>query len=184
MPVFPYKGVWPTIEQDVFLAPGAMIIGNVTIRSGASIWYNTVVRGDTAPIIIGQRTNVQDNCTLHVDADAPLTIGDECTIGHNAVVHGATLGDQVLIGINAVVLSHAEIGSRTMVGACALVSEQKQIPAGVLALGVPAKVVRELREAEIAHLLESVNGYYERAREHQQATAATPGEWHAPGGPA
>jgi gamma-carbonic anhydrase len=171
MPIFPYKGVWPTIEHDVFLAPGAMIIGNVTIRSGASIWYNTVVRGDSAPIVIGRRTNVQDNCTLHVDADAPLTIGDECTIGHNSVVHGAILGNQVLIGINAVVLSHAEIGARTIVGACALISEQKHIPPGVLALGVPAKVVRELHEAEIAHLQESATSYYKRARDHQEATA-------------
>src|SRR5712691_279129 len=85
MPVFPYNSVWPTIADDVFIAPGAMIIGDVTIGEGASIWYNAVVRGDTAPIVIGRRTNVQDNCTLHVDAGAPLTIGDECTVGHNSV---------------------------------------------------------------------------------------------------
>lgn len=169
MPVFPYKGVWPTIADDVFIAPGAMVIGNVTIGEGASIWYNAVVRGDSAPIVIGRRTNVQDNCTLHVDADAPLTIGEECTIGHNAVVHGATLGDRVLVGINAVVLSHAEIGSRTMIGACSLVSEHKQMPGEILALGIPAKVVRALREEEIAHLKQSADGYCERARAHTSA---------------
>ena len=76
MPVFPFKGVWPTIAEDVFIAPGAMIIGNVTIHEGASIWYNTVLRGDSAPIVIGRGTNIQDNCTLHVDGDAPLTIGE------------------------------------------------------------------------------------------------------------
>lgn len=169
MPVLPYKGVWPTIAEDVFLAPGAMVIGNVTIEAGASIWYNAVVRGDSAPIVIGRRTNVQDNCTLHVDADAPLTIGEECTIGHNAVVHGATLGDRVLIGINAVILSHAEIGSRTIVGAGAVLSEHKRLPEGMLALGIPAKVVRPLREEEIEHLKESADGYCERTRGHRQA---------------
>lgn len=168
MPVLPYKGVWPTIADNVFIAPGAIIIGNVTIEEGASIWYNTVVRGDGAPIVIGRRTNIQDNCTLHVDADAPLTIGEECTIGHNAVVHGATLGNHVLIGMNAVILSHAEIGSQTIVGACSLVSERKSIPEGVLALGVPAKVVRVLRAEELEHLQESADGYCKRAQEHKQ----------------
>lgn len=167
MPVLPYKGVWPTIADDVFIAPGAMIIGNVTIEEGASIWYNAVVRGDSAPIVIGRRTNIQDNCTLHVDEDAPLTIGEECTIGHNAVVHGATLGDQVLVGINAVILSHAEIGSRSMVGAGALITEHKRFPEGVLALGMPAKVARPLSEEEVTHLKESADGYYERAQGHR-----------------
>src|SRR5438067_4114927 len=142
MPVFPFNGVLPTIAKDVFIAPGVMIIGNVTIQEGVSIWYNAVVRGDTAPIVIGRRTNIQDNCTLHVDADAPLMIGEECTVGHGAVVHGATVGDHVPVGMKAVVLSHAQVGSNTIVGACSLVGERKSIPGGVLALGVPAKVVR------------------------------------------
>ncbi len=169
MPIFPYKGVWPTIADDVFIAPGAMVIGNVTIGAGASIWYNAVVRGDSTPIVIGRRTNVQDNCTLHVDADAPLTIGEECTIGHNAIDHGATLGDRVLVGMSAVILSHAEVGSQSIIGACALVNERKQIPTEVLALGVPAKVVRPLRENELAHLRESAEGYCQRAQDHRQA---------------
>src|SRR5579863_7772119 len=130
MPILVYKGIWPTIAEDVFIAPGAMVIGNVTITEGASIWYNTVVRGDSAPIVIGRGTNIQDNCTLHVDADAPLTIGEECTLGHGAVVHGATIADHVLIGMQAVVLSHAQVGSNTIVGACALVGERKVIPGG------------------------------------------------------
>lgn len=170
MPVLPFKGIVPTIAEDVFIAPGAMVIGDVTIHSGASIWYNTVIRGDSAPIVIGRNTNIQDNCTLHVDADAPLTIGAECTIGHNAVVHGATLGDCVLVGINAVVLSHVTIGSQTLIGACALVSEHKQIPEGVLVMGVPAKVVRALNEAEKEGLAKSAAGYCERAREHNTGT--------------
>jgi gamma-carbonic anhydrase len=172
MPILPFKGVWPTIADDVFIAPGAIVIGNVTILAGASVWYNTVIRGDSAPIIIGRSTNIQDNCTLHVDADAPLTIGDECTIGHNAVVHGARLGNRVLVGIGAVVLSHASIGAQTLIGACALVSEHKQLPGGVLVMGVPAKVIRELSETEIDNLAKSAAGYCERAREHRDTDDA------------
>ncbi len=173
MTILPYKGVWPTIAADVFLATGVVIIGNVTISEGASIWYNTVIRGDGAPIAIGRRTNIQDNCTLHVDADATLTIGDECTIGNNELVHGATLGNRVLIGINAVVLSHAEIGAGTILGASALVSEHKHIPGGVLAIGVPAQVKRALNDAEHVHLLSSAEGYYQRALEHKRSLAST-----------
>ena len=169
MPILPYKGIWPTIAEDVFIAPGAMVIGNVTIHEGASIWYNTVIRADAAPIVIGRRTNIQDNCTLHVDADAPLTIGDECTIGHSAVVHGATLGNRVLVGMNAVVLSHARIGSHTIIGACSLVGEHKSIPGGVLALGVPARVKRDLTDAEQHQLLTNAEGYCQRAIEHRES---------------
>lgn len=167
MPILPYKGIMPTIAEDVFIAPGAMVIGNVTIHAGASIWYNTVVRGDMAPIVIGRRTNIQDNCTLHVDADAPLTIGDDCTIGHGAILHGATLGDTILVGMNAVVLSHAQVGSRTLIGACTLVGEGKSIPEGVLALGIPAKVTRNLIDAELENLIASAAGYCERAIWHK-----------------
>ena len=169
MAIFPFQGVWPKIAEDVFLAPGAVVIGDVTIREGASVWYNAVIRGDTAPIVIGRRSNIQDNCTLHTDADAPLTIGDECTIGHNAVVHGATLGDRVLVGMQAVILSHARIGSQTIIGACALVSEGKEIASGHLAIGIPAKVVRELTEAEREELIKSADGYCERGRNHRRS---------------
>lgn len=173
MPVLPFNGIWPTIAPDVFIAPGAMVIGNVTIREGASIWYNAVIRGDNASIVIGRRTNIQDNCTLHVDADAPLIIGDECTVGHNAVVHGATLGDHILVGMNAVVLSHAEVGPETIIGANALVSERKQIPGGNLIVGLPAKVARPLNEAERASLVESADRYYKNATQHRISTDST-----------
>jgi carbonic anhydrase/acetyltransferase-like protein (isoleucine patch superfamily) len=175
MRILPYKGVWPTIEESVFIAPGVVIIGDVTIREGANIWYNTVIRGDTGPIVIGRRTNIQDNCTLHLDADAPLTIGDECTIGHGAVIHGAQLEDHVLVGMGAVVLNHAYVASTTIIGACALVGERKHIPGGVLALGVPAKVVRNLTPEEIEHIVTSAAGYYERALEHKKALESLSG---------
>src|SRR5206468_10373499 len=128
-----------------------------------------VVRGDSAPIVIGRRTNVQDNCTLHVDADAPLTIGEGCTLGHGAIVHGATVGNHVLVGMNASVLSHAQVGSNTIIGACALVGERKSIPEKVLAVGIPAKVLRELTQAEQEGIVDSAAGYCERARLHQES---------------
>src|SRR5713101_2241619 len=171
MPVFPYNGIWPTIADDVFIAPGAVVIGNVTIHEGASIWYNAVVRGDSASIVIGRHTNIQDNCTLHVDMDAPLTIGDECTIGHGAIVHGATVGNRVLIAMNAVVLSHAQVGSNTIIGACTLVGEQKQIPEGVMDVGAPAKVLRELSEEEQERIINGTNRYYEFAAAHKKSLA-------------
>src|SRR5207244_6267490 len=117
---------------------------------------------DTAPSVIGRQTNIQDNCTLHVDAGAPLTIGDECTIGHGAVVHGATLGNQVFVGMKAVILSHARIGSRTIIGACALVGEHKDIPEGVLMLGMPDKYVSEQSEEEEEIIVSSVERYYDK----------------------
>ena len=169
MPILPFKGIMPTIAEDVFIAPGAMVIGDVTIHEGASIWYNAVVRGDSAPIVIGRRTNIQDNCTLHVDADAPLTIGEGCTVGHGAIVHGATVGDHVLVAMNAVVLSHAQVGANTIIGACALVGEHKNIPSGVLAVGVPAKVVRELTQSEQKHIVTSAADYSERAAAHKES---------------
>ncbi len=172
MPVLPYKGKWPTIADNVFIAPGAMVIGDVTIHEGASIWYNTVVRGDTAAIVIGKNTNIQDNCTLHVDPGAPLTIGEECTIGHGAIVHGATIKDQVLIAMHATVLSHAQVGAQTLIGANALVGEYKVMPGGVLALGVPAKVVRELSEEEGQRIRQSASGYCQRASEHLESLKA------------
>jgi gamma-carbonic anhydrase len=175
MPVFPFNGVWPTIADDVFIAPGAMIIGDVTIHEGASIWYNAVVRGDVAPIVIGRHTNIQDNCTLHVDADAPLTIGDDCTVGHGAVVHGATVDHHVLVGMQAVVLSHSQVGSGTIIGACALVAEHKSIPGGVLAIGIPAKVARPLTPEESAHIVSSAEGYSERGKLHKTSTSSFQG---------
>jgi carbonic anhydrase/acetyltransferase-like protein (isoleucine patch superfamily) len=163
MPIFPHNGVWPTIAKDVFIAPGAMIIGDVTLHEGVSIWYNAVLRADSAPIVVGRDTNIQDNCTLHVDADAPLTIGEACTIGHNAVVHGATLADHILVGMQAVVLSHAHIDAYTVLGACALVSEGKHVPEGKLAIGVPARPMRDLTSTERSGIVLSAQHYAQLA---------------------
>ncbi|GCE18041.1 gamma carbonic anhydrase family protein [Dictyobacter kobayashii] len=172
MPVLPYRGVWPTIGKDVFIAPGAMVIGNVVLEEGVSIWYNAVLRGDSANIVVRRHSNIQDNCTLHVDAGAPIEIGEECTIGHNAVVHGATLGARVLVGMNAVVLSHARIDAETIIGASALVGEGKHIQGHVLALGMPARVARSLNENELLVLELSARHYAELAQEYRAEEAS------------
>ena len=113
--IIKYKNKEPRIGKDVFIAPTATVIGDVTIADNASIWYGAVVRGDLASIAIGKNTNIQDNCTLHADKDIPLNIGSNVTVGHNAVVHGCTLEDRCLIGINAVVLNRAVVKSGTIV---------------------------------------------------------------------
>lgn len=168
MPILSYKGVRPKIAEGVFIAPGAVIIGDVTIHEGASVWFNAVIRGDSAPIVIGPHSNIQDNCTLHADPGAPVTIGASCTIGHNAIVHGATLGDHVLVGMGAIVLNHAVVGSNTILGASTLVSESKQVPDGSLAIGIPAKVVRPLTENERLMLSVSADNYSKKAAEYLQ----------------
>lgn len=157
-----------TAGDEFFVAPSAAVIGRVTLGRDASIWFGTVLRGDSNVIRIGERTNVQDNAVIHVDADAPATIGNEVTIGHAAVVHGCTIGDRTLIGINATILSHAVIGAHCIVGAGALITERKQFPDGSLIIGAPARRARELTPAEIAMLAESAAHYAELGRRYRR----------------
>ncbi|MFZ1986922.1 MAG: gamma carbonic anhydrase family protein [Desulfatitalea sp.] len=149
--IIPYNGKYPTIGKNVFIAPSAAIIGDVVIADDASVWFGAVVRGDRDRITIGAGSNVQDNCTLHVDTDHPLTIGSQVTIGHNAVVHGCTIEDQVLIGIGAVVLNDAMIASGSVVAAGAMVAEGMQVGPLQLAAGVPAKLKKTYDATRAAH---------------------------------
>lgn len=144
--ILSYKGVTPDTKNAGFIAPSADILGDVKIGEDSTIWFNAVVRGDCAPIIIGSNTNVQDNATLHTDIGVPLVIGDSVTIGHNAVVHCAEVGDNTLIGMNATVLGRAKIGKNCIIGAGALVGEGKVIEDNSLVVGVPGKVIRKLTE--------------------------------------
>ena len=120
------NGNEPQIEQEVFIAEDSKIIGDVYIKSGASIWFNSIVRGDLGPIKIGKKTNIQENSTLHIDADSPLIIGDDVTVGHNSVLHGCTINNNCIIGMGAVILNNANIGKNTIIGAGALVPENKK----------------------------------------------------------
>lgn len=161
---YTYKGIAPNIADNVYIAPGAQVIGDVQIGSGSSLWPNAVVRGDMAPITIGEETNIQDNSTLHVDSGHPLTIGNSVTVGHNAILHGCTIMDHALIGMGAIVLDGAKVGEFALIGAGSLIPPGKEIPPRSLVVGSPGKVVRELSEEEMKHLKQSATVYAEKAQ--------------------
>ncbi|MFE6281511.1 gamma carbonic anhydrase family protein [Streptomyces sp. NPDC057877] len=160
-------GKEPKVDAEAFVAPTASVIGDVTLHAGASVWYGAVLRGDVERISVGANSNVQDNCTLHADPGFPVTVGERVSIGHNAVVHGATVEDDCLIGMGATVLNGAVIGAGSLVAAQALVPQGMRVPPGSLVAGVPAKVKRELTEEEREGV--SLNGtmYAALAGEHR-----------------
>ena len=158
----------PKIHPDTFIADNAVIIGDVTIEKGVSIWYGAVLRGDEASIHVGEGSNIQDNAVVHVYPERPVSIGKNCSIGHGAIVHGCTLHDYVIVGINATVLDKANIHSYSIIGANALVKEGQVIPQKSLAVGVPAKIVRE-NDPEIRKVTEyNAEAYYKLRDEHLQ----------------
>ena len=154
MTIYTLNGVAPTCpgSAEFWVAPGAHVIGNVSIGRSVSIWFGAVIRGDNEPVVLGGGTNVQDNAVLHTDPGFPLKIGAQCTIGHSAIVHGCTIGDRSLVGMGATVLNGAVIERNCLVGANALVPEGVCIPEGSLFLGVPGRVVRELSPEEVSSL--------------------------------
>ncbi|MBE0613093.1 MAG: gamma carbonic anhydrase family protein [Burkholderiales bacterium] len=149
---------------DWYIAENATVVGSVLIEDRASIWFNVVIRGDNDQITIGEGSNVQDSSMLHTDAGIKLSLGRNVSIGHLVMLHGCSVGDGSLIGINSVILNHAVIGKHSLIGAGSLIPEGKTIPDGVLALGSPAKVVRDLSQAEIANLQNIADGYVRRAK--------------------
>jgi carbonic anhydrase/acetyltransferase-like protein (isoleucine patch superfamily) len=161
----------PTIDETAFIADGARIVGNVSLGAGSSVWYNAVLRGDSAPIVIGPDSNVQDNVSLHVDAGHPVVIGAKVSIGHNAVVHGCTIGDGTLVGMGSVILSGAVIGAGCLIAGGAVVLGGSEIPPGSLVAGVPAKVRRALTEEERDGLIVNADIYLEHVSTHVAATA-------------
>lgn len=150
--------------DDVFIAPDASVIGNCELGEDSSVWFHAVLRGDNDPIKIGKKSNVQDGSVLHTDIGAPLTIGDGVTIGHRAMLHGCTIGDDSLIGMGATILNHAKIGKNCLVGANSLVTEGKSFPDGVLIVGSPATVKRELKPEEIELIKMSSEIYVANAK--------------------
>ncbi len=158
--------------ERFWIAPDADIIGDVTLGEDASVWFHAVIRGDNDPIVIGARTNVQDGAVLHSDDGVPLTIGDDVTIGHKVMVHSCTVGEGSLIGIGAVILGHARIGACSIVGAGALVPEGKEYPDGVLLVGSPARVVRELTPEQIGMLKHSAAHYVRNWRRYKRDLVA------------
>jgi carbonic anhydrase/acetyltransferase-like protein (isoleucine patch superfamily) len=164
----PYLDHHPQVDESVFLAEGAIVVGDVQIGPDASVWFNAVVRGDSAPVRIGARTNIQDGAVLHTDDGRPCTVGDDCTIGHRAIVHGCTVASGVLVGIGAIVLSGASIGRESLVGAGALVPQGAEFAPRSLLLGAPARVVRELTDDDVEGLIRrGVRAYLGYAREYR-----------------
>ena len=162
--ILEYEGVKPKLGKGCYVAPTATLIGDLMLGDGSSIWFNTVVRADVHSIRIGRDTNVQDLCMLHVtNGRFPLTIGDEVTVGHHAVVHGATLGDRILVGMGAIILDGSEIGSDSIVAAGSLVVEGSRIPPGSVIMGAPAKRVREVTERDKARIREGYESYRSHA---------------------
>jgi carbonic anhydrase/acetyltransferase-like protein (isoleucine patch superfamily) len=158
---------WPArlrLHPTAFVAPGATVVGEVTLGEHASVWFGTVVRGDGAPITIGAHTNLQDLTLVHVDEDAPAVVGARVTVGHRAIIHGCTIEDDCLIGMGAIVLSKARVGAGSLVGAGALVTEGQVIPPGSLAVGAPARVLGPVKENHRAAIAEGARHYAELAR--------------------
>jgi len=172
VPLLAFNGVTPTLAPDVFVAPGAMVIGDVTIGEGSSVWYNAVLRGDIAPIRIGKGSNVQDGAVLHVDEGVPCVLGDEVVIGHGAVVHSATVGNGAMVAMHATLLSHAKIGDECIVGANALVAEGKEFPARSLIVGVPGKVLRDVTNEQAEAIRENARRYAAYAQKHRAAMSS------------
>lgn len=164
MPVYTIGQKAPQLDTSTWIAPNATVIGDVRLGANASIWWNAVLRGDNDPITIGDHTNIQDGSVLHTDEGVPLTIGANVTVGHMVMLHGCTVGDNTLIGIGSIILNRAEIGKNSIVGANTLISEGKRFPDGVLIVGSPGKVVRELSAEEIIRLTQSAEHYVEHAR--------------------
>ncbi|MDQ1574887.1 MAG: hypothetical protein QOH55_37 [Microbacteriaceae bacterium] len=161
----------PTIDADAWVAPGAVLAGNITLHPGASVWYNAVLRAEAEPIVIGARSNLQDNVSCHVDHGFPLTLGAGVSVGHGAVLHGCTVEDDVLVGMSATVLNGAVIGAGSLLAAGTVVLEGTVVPPRSLVAGVPGKVRREITDAELAGIRRNAAGYVSHTERHRTANA-------------
>lgn len=160
--IIPYLDKQPIIDESVFVAPGAYIIGDVTIGAQSTIWFNSVIRGDEDSIQIGKRCSIQDNATLHHYEGAPIIIEDEVTVGHQAILHGCKIGKRSIIGMGSVVLDHVEIGDECIIGANTLITSGTHIPPRSLVVGSPGKVVRSLTEKDLELIQVSIDTYVQK----------------------
>jgi carbonic anhydrase/acetyltransferase-like protein (isoleucine patch superfamily) len=162
-------GKEPAIDPEAFAAPTSVVMGDVSVAAGASVWYQTVLRADCGPITIGAGSNIQDNCTVHSDPGFPVTVGERVSVGHNAILHGCTVEDDVLVGMGATVLNGAHIGTGSLIAAQALVPQGMRVPPGSLVAGVPAKVRRELTQEERDGIKLNAAVYLDLAAQHRDA---------------
>jgi carbonic anhydrase/acetyltransferase-like protein (isoleucine patch superfamily) len=164
----------PFLHPEAWVAPGAVVVGKVTLGRASSVWYGSVLRADDAEIIVGAECNIQDLCCLHVDAGEPALLEDRVSLGHHVTVHGAHVETGALVGIGAIVLGSARVGAGTLVAAGTVVLPGTRLPAGVLAAGVPCRVVRELTDADRASFAQTATNYVRKAGRHRGATWAEP----------
>ena len=167
MAIYELEGRAPQLAASAWVADSAQVMGDVTLGEDVSVWFGSVLRGDTSSLHIGAGTNIQDGSVLHADPGQPLVVGERVTVGHQVMLHGCTIGDESLIGIGAVILNGAKIGKNCLVGAGALVTEGKEFPDGSMIIGSPAKVVRELTAEQIEGLRQSAQHYIGNARRYQ-----------------
>ena len=166
MAEYPRTGLFRPLEDGAFAATNAVVTGDVTLAEDVGIWFGCVVRGDDAPLTIGRRTNVHDLTMVHADTGVPNVIGEECTVGHRVVLHGAEVGDRCLIGMGAVLLGGSRIGEESIIAAGAVVKEGAVIPPRSLVVGVPGRVVREVTDEQVASILASAEGYVRKLRQY------------------
>jgi carbonic anhydrase/acetyltransferase-like protein (isoleucine patch superfamily) len=166
--LYSYNGKTPDVDQTVFIAPGAHIIGDVKIGKESTIWFNAVLRGDEAPITIGERCSIQDNSTCHLYAEFPLVIEDEVTVGHNVILHGCTIRRRSIIGMGSTILDGAEIGEECIIGANTLIPPGKKIPPRSLVVGSPGKIVREINEKDLELIQLSIDTYVQKGKEYRE----------------
>lgn len=155
-------------HSSVFIATGAIVVGDVHLAEEVSVWFNAVIRGDTETLRIGARTNIQDLSMIHADPGYPVIIGEDCTIGHRVIVHGAKIGRMSLIGMGAILLNGVEVGEESIVGAGALLTQNKKFPPRSLILGSPAKVVREITEEDMESIRHGAEHYVEKAKQYRE----------------
>jgi carbonic anhydrase/acetyltransferase-like protein (isoleucine patch superfamily) len=167
--VLPHGDTFPQVPESAWVAPGAYVIGDVYLGEESSVWYGAVLRGDTEPIRIGARTNVQDGCVLHADPGFPAVVGEGCVIGHKAVVHGCEIRDNCLVGMGATILNGVKIGEGSIVAAGAVVPEGREFPPHSLIVGIPAKRVGDVSEEQTADIARGAAEYVERARAHRES---------------
>lgn len=165
--IMPYESAAPKIDQSVFLAPNATVVGDVTIGEGASVWFGAVIRGDFQPVVIGKNTNIQDNATIHVMYEYPTTIGEGVIIGHNVIIHAKSIGDHSLIGMGSIIMGNTIIGENVIIGAGSIIERDRKIPPNSIVYGRPAQIIRGLRDDEIEALKESALSYREVAAKYK-----------------
>lgn len=165
--IYQYEDIRPSLPQEYYIADTAAVIGDVVLKNQASVWFGAVLRGDIEPIILGERSNIQDNSVAHTGKGAPTIIGDDVTVGHKVTLHGCTVGNNCLIGMGSILLDRCEIGDNCIIGAGSIVAQGKKIPAGSLALGSPARVIRTLTEEDFTNIRSYAERYVENMRRYR-----------------